>query len=155
MESVDHCSRWYQNQLGHPGPNSLRGQRILVFNCTGERQSESLLAQLVLCRFDIAIFCPNQVSAAEKVASSDLSNFTVSTLKELTRCRHNQALWNQLTNSTGQTKVMSSISDVVVFVEDLNRQFGNQLSAINVLVTGSMHLIGAFLTKLNPYLENE
>jgi hypothetical protein len=38
--------------------------RVLVFNCTGERDPKALLLPLLDCEFQLVIFCPNSVTTS-------------------------------------------------------------------------------------------
>lgn len=77
---------------------------------------------------------------------------------QLDRCRENQQAWNDLVTNNGYskivlTKVLPSIYDVMSFVDTnfSTRKIGFPEPEFDILVTGSLHLIGACLMGLEDY----
>uniref|UniRef100_A0A8C7EPA2 tetrahydrofolate synthase n=1 Tax=Neovison vison TaxID=452646 RepID=A0A8C7EPA2_NEOVI len=73
VSSVQACVRWFRQALHRSQrPNRGREVRVLLFNSTGNRDSEALLKLLQPCQFDYAVFCPNltEVSSASNAGKA-------------------------------------------------------------------------------------
>uniref|UniRef100_A0A8C7B0K2 tetrahydrofolate synthase n=1 Tax=Neovison vison TaxID=452646 RepID=A0A8C7B0K2_NEOVI len=73
VSSVQACVRWFRQALHRSQrPNRGREVRVLLFNSTGNRDSEALLKLLQPCQFDYAVFCPNltEVSSASNAGQT-------------------------------------------------------------------------------------
>ncbi|KAL4622643.1 folylpolyglutamate synthase, mitochondrial-like [Arapaima gigas] len=168
-------------------PSILRDPvvRVLLFNTTGERDSEALLKLLRLCHFDFAVFCPN---ITETVASSsvDQQNLSVTLENMLNRCLDHQSTWWTLSGHAGRPSdnpvVVERRTDALVFPCILSAlqwisqgrdpvlgladqkatlvqpgmaarmQAMQKVAGIQVLITGSLHLVGRALMHLKPSL---
>ncbi|OQV17340.1 Folylpolyglutamate synthase, mitochondrial [Hypsibius exemplaris] len=151
-ESVRHCADWYQKTRSKEP--SVR--RILLFNSTADRKPEDLLRPLVECSFDYALFCPNIIGKTV-TATSDVANLTVNADQQLERCNVQEKIWRDLADSTGaeggrdcSTLCFASVTNAFRWIDEMERQNGVE---VEVLVTGSLHLVGAMLTLLDPTLE--
>ncbi|KAG8178843.1 hypothetical protein JTE90_016513 [Oedothorax gibbosus] len=182
-QSMKYCARWFAEISSQ---HSLKYQKpplkILLFNCTGDRRTESLLDPLSDLYFDLVIFSPNRINVM-KDASSDLSNFMVEPEKEIQQCNTNKEVWCHLMRSVYENELsissmnsispksqilsssaidnilqFSSLSEVLNFVTSLNESSSNvnksftelitSANHIQVLVTGSLHLVGGILSLL-------
>jgi folylpolyglutamate synthase len=95
-ESIQLCVEWFNAESAKEA-ETLSGQsvsRVLLFNMTGDRNTESLLSCLLPCDFDCAVFCPNILSMTRD--RSDLVNLTVSIESQLRRCEQNCITWHDL-----------------------------------------------------------
>lgn len=147
-ESMSNCSKWFieesQKLLTF---NKL--VRVLIFNCTGDRQTENLLKALEV-KFDIAIFCPNRAQKAKDVAS-DQSNFTVTPEKESEVCARNAKIWSKF-NEKAIIAKLSCISDAIAFINEKTQK--EKSIPVHVLVTGSVHLVGGVLGIIDPEMNS-
>ena len=184
-KSIKACSAWFRKRADEE-KQDLSGQsaaRVLIFNCTGERDSRKLLAPLVSCDFDYAVFCTNSVNEESGRNSSDLLDLTASVSSKLKRCHENHESWKLLTGDTGAVPlsdldrrlransihnscVFSSVSDALYCVlaereplltgaehQRLPRVLPHS-DHVQVVVTGSLHLVGAAMKVLGPNIVN-
>ena len=141
-DSMEHCSKWFYEESTNLSKKTGKTiTRILIFNCTGERHSESLLKPIE-SKFNYAIFCPNRSHNVKDVAS-DQSNFTISAQKEIELCNHNATIWQKYNEGSTISK-FPCISDAISFINSKGS------GPIHVLVTGSIHLVGGVLGIIQP-----
>ncbi|XP_010234883.1 folylpolyglutamate synthase isoform X2 [Brachypodium distachyon] len=163
-ESMEMCARWFshvtkkdQTQPGpleqpHSGSNS---KKILLFNCMSVRDPQRLLPCLLdTCaknglHFDQALFVPNQSQysklGSQTSAPSEREKIDLSWQLSL------QTVWEKLlhgeeglngANSRGTSLVFESLPLAIKWLRETSQQ--NQYTC-QVLVTGSLHLIGDVL----------
>lgn len=95
IESIQQCVDWFQKHSKREADNiSGRVVKILLFNTTGDRDNTQLLAPLMKCGFDGAVFCPNISYSAS--SSADLTNMTVTKETQVQKCIHNMDTWKRL-----------------------------------------------------------
>ncbi|KAJ8985656.1 hypothetical protein NQ317_015152, partial [Molorchus minor] len=141
IESMEICLKWFKEKTSNSNRN-----RVLIFNLTGERNPEVFFKQLSKAKFDIVIFVPNVGSDKD---SADTVDHILPTDQQLRRCEAYSKKWSQM-QSNGKTetiKLFPSFSRAVNFIQ-------NQ-GMCDILVTGSIHLIGAALSVLNPTLNGK
>ncbi|KAL1415014.1 hypothetical protein MTO96_007014 [Rhipicephalus appendiculatus] len=177
-ESVHYCVRWWREAAASEqralGPN-VEVHRVLLFNCMGDRRPEVLLSYLAEEPFHVALFTPNRLTVS-KSPYSDQSDFTVEKCTETARCKSNMRIWCHLLSSLQEEEmlgvgsptsppslkgnpedsciVFSCVSDVVAWLQE-QQMAAQQLTPpchIQVLVTGSLHLIGGVMCLLDPKL---
>lgn len=137
-ESMNLCSKWFQ-QTSCKEPDYDATKRILIFNATGDRDANQLLAPLTECHFDLCIFCPNLVSKTVD-SSSDQANLMTTLAQQLERCDRNCEAWLSL--CTTDVCRLDCMQDALSHVRTLG--------LCHVLITGSLHLVGAALSLLDP-----
>ncbi|XP_062559806.1 folylpolyglutamate synthase, mitochondrial [Armigeres subalbatus] len=139
VESLDICSKWFQScqRRGNPA--------VLIFNATGDRDMRKLLAVLSKhVQFDSVFFAPN--IASQTISNIDAINHNFPREEQLKRCRENAQLWRELMvqrNSSNGCYV-----HVCPALDAVMDQIENNYQECDILVTGSLHLIGAALTTL-------
>ena len=79
---------------------------------------------------------------------SDQTNYTVTSDSQLQRCHDNESLWKRLSSSS--THVFSCADEAVRWV----REMGNDQHHVQVLVTGSLHLVGSMIRVLGYQVED-
>ncbi|XP_030753660.1 folylpolyglutamate synthase, mitochondrial isoform X2 [Sitophilus oryzae] len=135
-ESILICVDWFLSK------SILNKERILIFNIIGDRDPENLLEVLVKCHFSMAIFIPNIGHDSDNADSLDniqpLNN-------QLNRCKANKEIWDIL-YPNGTSQVLPSFAKAVHFLEN------NKNKEYDVLVTGSIHLIGSAMSVLDKTL---
>lgn len=139
-ESIDICASWFKNATEHS-----KGKRYLIFNTIGNRDSIKLLLPLKCLNFDRTYFVPNVAGLINKV---DQQNFFTPTEEQKNRCYWHCKVWGQ------GSVVANSISQVLDHISKENN-FKLNCTIENkpqLLITGSLHLVGAALTLLDPDL---
>ncbi|XP_014477749.1 PREDICTED: folylpolyglutamate synthase, mitochondrial isoform X2 [Dinoponera quadriceps] len=136
-ESIVHCVSWFKRA------SRRTSSKFLIFNTTGDRDSFELLKLLTPLGFDRAYFTPNYAGVAN---IENLSNYTM-TSDQKKRCEEHCEQW-------GKSSVLKySVAEVLVDIKRHNAS--TQVTGdgkAEVLVTGSLHLVGALLTILDPDL---
>ncbi|XP_019874923.2 folylpolyglutamate synthase, mitochondrial isoform X2 [Aethina tumida] len=131
MESINVCNKWFSEKT-----KNSKKKKALMFNLTGERDSETILKELHKQQFDLVAFVPNQSISDSK---SD---------KQLKRCEEHMMVWLKLNENelnTSTVKVFTSVLNSIEYLEGTKQEY-------DLLVTGSLHLIGAVLGVLDPNL---
>ena len=143
------CRTWFDHVLStHSNPSQ---KRILIFNSTGDRKAEVLLAPLLTFPFDLVIFCTN-VTRMEDLGS-DNTNLNFSLQYALNKCEIHKETWDKLQEAKLQNNIdipkinMKVPSQVVTHIEDALKMIPNQS---HVFVTGSLHLVGGVLSFIQP-----
>uniref|UniRef100_A0A131XYQ1 Folylpolyglutamate synthase n=2 Tax=Ixodes ricinus TaxID=34613 RepID=A0A131XYQ1_IXORI len=166
VESVDFCLRWFREARRAQVPPGTRPWPVLLFNCVGDRRPELMLSQLAEHPFRTALFTTNRV-ADDKSPYSDQSNFTVERCTETARCLSNMRIWCHLLSSQQEEDgeeegpvpedscfVFPCISEVMRWLrrEALAAQRATPPYHMQVLVTGSLHLVGGVMSQVDPEL---
>lgn len=114
--------------------------RVLIFNTTGERDSRRLLEVLYsTIDFDTVYFAPNIASGA----SNHNDNTTVFGITEqLKRARLHASIWCQLCLESDEKDTSKTFGSIHDCFQDVRIVYGLE-QPVDVLVTGSLHLIGA------------
>ncbi|KAH1005839.1 hypothetical protein HUJ04_006752 [Dendroctonus ponderosae] len=145
-DSMQVCSDWFLSKTGQDNR-----KRVLIFNVIGQRDPEKLLIILLKCDFDIAIFTTNNfdddyLKNAVNKNTSDNKDVINPAPYHKERCSENAKVWQYL-NSSATVHMFESFPQAVKFLENhTDTQF-------NVLVTGSIHLLGAALFVLDRTLK--
>lgn len=175
LDSMENCCKWFAaesnivpKQQQHSGASAGEGHkfmaklkehlhvsshqggdgvyRILIFNCTGQRNPTTLLSKISeLVAFDEAIFTPNSIYSVKPI-DSDLTNLTVTEQQEKESCLKNLRAWAEL-NPKQKVSRVSCIDDAMHLVEKISL---SKDVVTHVLVTGSVHLVGGFIGLLDP-----
>ncbi|KAF6994754.1 hypothetical protein CFC21_011377 [Triticum aestivum] len=164
-ESMEICAKWFSHvtkkDAAQPGPleqprSGINSKKILLFNCMSVRDPQILLPRLLdtcaqkgLC-FDQALFVPNQ-SQYNKLgshASPPPGREQIDLSWQLSL----QTVWEDLlrgkkglngTSSSGASLVFESLPSAIKWLRETSQQ--NQSTSCQVLVTGSLHLVGDVL----------
>lgn len=136
IESIANCVSWFKRVSR--GTSS----KFLIFNISGDRNSLEFLNLLRPLNFDRAYFAPNYAGVA---SVEDLSNYTLIE-EQRKKCKKNCELWGE--NSISKNSVAEVLYDIKRHVS--SRTINHD--KVEILVTGSLHMIGALLTILDPNL---
>ena len=122
--------------------------KILIFNSTGDRSAEVLLAPLITLPFDKVIFCTNETK--EEDLASDNTNLNFSFEYAVRKCASNKETWDRM-----QKRLIdptSTSSQVVTHIEDALKSVDHHARdrPVKVFVTGSLHLVGGVLSFIHP-----
>uniref|UniRef100_A0A0D9XL84 Folylpolyglutamate synthase n=1 Tax=Leersia perrieri TaxID=77586 RepID=A0A0D9XL84_9ORYZ len=174
-ESMEICARWFScvTKKDEEQPGSLdqphvssNSRKILLFNCMSVRDPQRLLPRLLATcaqngiHFDQALFVPNQ-SQYNKLGShasppSERAQIDLSWQLSL------QRVWEGLlhsnkdlngANSSSTSSVFESLPLAVKWLRETAQQ--NQSTTFQVLVTGSLHLVGDVLRLLKKHIPTE
>lgn len=150
VESMLSCVEWYMKNR----PSSPTVRHALLLNMTGDRDRLQIIEPLFPCKFDKVVFCPNIVHSPAPQA--ELSNFQLSQNSQLKQSQNLCELWisgrDQQSGNGGrgcsvpETSLKSCVNEAL-------SELGNVDGEWSVLVTGSLHLVGAVLSVLDPNLE--
>ena len=125
--------------------------KVLIFNTTGDRDSKKLLNILrEQNHFEQVCFVPN-ISTTESAQRSD--NYSVHLSQQLQKARMHNENWQSLCQAAGQpgnSQVFESVLDSFKYLQRTLCKEGG-LQQLDVLITGSLHLIGATVLALNEF----
>lgn len=122
---------------------------VLIFNSTGDRSAQVLLAPLMSFPWTEAIFCTNVTKEADM--ASDNTNLNFSFDYALRKVQSNKETWDQLEkmeNSDVTSHACPHIEDALRLVEGIKAK--NNEDKVSVFVTGSLHLVGGVLSFIKP-----
>ena len=164
----DHESAKEESELD--GPCS----RVLAFNVTGERQADKLLSLLFSCNFSHSIFSPNIAYLSSDFNDQTKLNHPVE--DQLLQVFSHQDDWIKLCSQFGiqpSSAVFPTVADAVCcLLKDRDKNMYHHSSSVTadfvnaknifkfsaghlqILVTGSLHLVGAYLRVLKPDINN-
>ncbi|KAF8812577.1 FolC bifunctional protein [Phlegmacium glaucopus] len=157
VESLECCMQWFISPgvglVSLPVVEEKHSLRVLIFNCTSGRSGEAFLAEIVShfppgsdsVFFDHVIFCTN-VTYANGNFKGDLTTKALPTA-DLAELRTQQALssaWSSLLPDFDPSHiyVLPSIEHAIQEVEKISTA---SPKPVQVLVTGSLHLIGGVI----------
>lgn len=169
------CSTWFSqvSKLMTDAPPSGKVFKALLFNTTGDRDVKSLLSPLARLDLDLVIFCTNKSSHKVNI---DQQNFTTNDRLQLGRCVEHLHTWTKLQTELKPPYLPSQhdipaitipcINDALLWLthgRDLHLTPDIQsipdhplpidlvtADQVQVLVTGSLHLVGGALGCLQP-----
>lgn len=139
IESMKGCVNWFNQRT-----RESTKKRVLIFNVMGNRDSSLLLNILKPLNFDAAFFVP---SISGNNMRADQDNKTTTLIEQLNRCAKNCEKW-------GENGICAnSVSQAFALIDaHYNLKDNEQKQKINLLITGSLHLVGAALAILDPEL---
>ncbi|KAI6244017.1 Folylpolyglutamate synthase [Aphelenchoides fujianensis] len=138
-KSIQFCAEWFKRAIEKP-QQTAAPLRLLIFHCTADRDPMSLLPLLLdRVHFDRALFCPTRLLPVLD-PRDDNTNLNQSQDEQWQKCLRTKAAWTSLTEKdTAET--FACINDCVQRVH----QLAENNAEIQVLVTGSLHLVGGVL----------
>ncbi|KAJ3043705.1 Folylpolyglutamate synthetase [Rhizophlyctis rosea] len=137
-ESMLVSSAWFKDQMDKAEKEGSRDGLVLLKPVADLHRSSHPFAHIVFCSNDL-------YSSASQVQSMDTMNYTVNKDPELKVQKELAEQWRHLTGekaTEGTISVLSSISDAV---EHIGKLEGRS----DVLVTGSLYLVGGTLNVLH------
>lgn len=151
VESMSACVEWYKRTL----PSRPHLQQALLLNMTGDRDCLQIMKPLFTCTFDKIFFSPNIFHSPN--SKGDSVNLRVTTSGQLKQTRALHDLWvsqHQVTINGNKSDLCPDAPKVFLkscvneALADLQHENGEWC----VLVTGSLHLVGAVLSVIDPEL---
>lgn len=138
LESITFCASWFKESTRNES-----GKRFLIFNSTGNRDSKELIKPLRKLEFCKAVFTPSIVGNNINV---DQKNWKVTTEEVMIKCRNNCEIWGD------GGLVVDNVEDAINVLDSYNSKLNFENGKSKVLITGSMHLVGAALFIIDPNL---
>ncbi|KAL3277845.1 hypothetical protein HHI36_013186 [Cryptolaemus montrouzieri] len=125
LESIDLCLKWYLNDV----KNEKIG-KALLFNLTGGRSCDEFFKILSKGKFETVIFVPNVAKSSQDQAGAQLVN-----------CYKYKEKWMSMNCATENLEIFSCVQDAVDYLNRSGRH--------NLLITGSLYLVGAVISILD------
>ncbi|XP_015121626.1 folylpolyglutamate synthase, mitochondrial [Diachasma alloeum] len=138
IDSMKVCVQWFRKTQEKKNNCKKNCKKILIFNSTGNRASSQHLDILREIPFVKAYFVPN-ISGKN---CTDQENFTTTSEEQQKKCQLHCNIWGK-GGVTGKS--------LLEVFERIREEFSEEERA-QVLVTGSLHLVGAALNVLDPEL---
>lgn len=136
VESISNCVSWFMKVSRKTSP------KFLIFNISGDRNSQKFIDLLKPLNFDRVYFAPNYAGVT---SVEELSNYALID-EQRKKCKKHCELW-------GENSILkNSVAEVLY---DIKRHASSRMDShdkVEVLVTGSLHMIGAILAILDPNL---
>ncbi|CAJ0572710.1 unnamed protein product, partial [Mesorhabditis spiculigera] len=139
-KSIEMCAAWFAGAV--PEKKADR-KRVLLFHCTADRKPETLLPYLKPLHFDYALFCPTVVSRTQD-GKSDMTNFNQNVEQACKRSIEASETWTTIDSNT-ECHTFPCIQSSIRWLEQQH-----QNGQLDVLVTGSLHLVGGVLSLVDP-----
>lgn len=138
------CGNWFQQVTAA----QQQIPKILIFNTTGDRDSKKLLTILrSFASFDLVCFVPN-ISSAESSNSHDTTSILHTQVEQLKRCQMHSSNWQQLCLENDENNTAQVFPSIMQSFQHIRQRYDKN-QELNILVTGSIHLIGATILSLN------
>ncbi|KAK3928831.1 Folylpolyglutamate synthase, mitochondrial [Frankliniella fusca] len=149
VDSMAACVEWYSKHR----PLRQGVKHALLFNMTGDRDRLNIIKPLLELKFDKVMFSPNVASSSR----GENQNLRVPLSNQLQQTQDLHDLWVSQTslrennkNSDNQLQTNTSVKHCVL---EALAELQNEEEEWCVLVTGSLHLVGAVLSIVDPTLE--
>ncbi|KAJ3645721.1 hypothetical protein Zmor_023358 [Zophobas morio] len=142
LESIIICASWFKDITKHS-----KRKKALMFNVTGDRNAEKLLKQLQSCEFDTILFVTNVATPIKALSNSDNTYFK-SIDELLQKCSFHKQLWLKI-----EGRKEAEICETFPTVEQ-GITFLSNREEYDLLVTGSVQLIGSLLSIIDPHLND-
>lgn len=145
-ESMENCLEWYLSEV--EGDHSDQTSRVLMVNIIGERNKFEILKPLAQRNhFDRIIFSTNRINSSGDTPKSEtfVNMQTPNSDKSIENVITNAKIWNDLAGRP-DGEIKSNIAESLESIhETICLNPGRQYK---VLVTGSLHFVGAVLETL-------
>jgi len=151
VESLEACTKWFKQVIENAN-NSFSKDYTLIFNCTNGRQGIVLLKPIIEFikpyTFKNVIFTTNTPYSETDNNKKDFQNFTHPEDENLSLQMELKEAWETLDPNFPKENihVVNCIDNAIKTVHKLCPSSTNL--KYNILTTGSLHLVGGFLTVL-------
>jgi len=151
VESLEACTKWFKQVIENAGDNFSK-EYSLVFNCTNGRQGIVLLKPVIdyfkPYTFKNVIFTTNTTYSEPNNNKKDFQNFAHPESEDLSIQKELQQAWETLAPEFPKENIYV-VDSVETAIKTIRRlcPTSTQLQ-YNILTTGSLHLVGGFLTVL-------
>lgn len=156
-ESMANCIKWFNTKIdrnmsfGHPKV------KILIYTSTGKRSFEPLLDMLAKENFDFAIFVPPITDLSGTY--SEMPDWRDKDASKMEYINKMQQFWinnchkNEQTSSSIQCKCILEALDILKCPEKFPLQLPSNSDEMNILVTGSLLLVGGIMKIFESQIE--
>lgn len=138
IESIINCVSWFKRV------SQGSSDKFLIFNTSGNRNSLELLKLLKPLNFDRVYFAPNYAGVT---SVEDLSNCLLIE-EQKKKCKKHCEWWGE--SSVLKNSIVEVLYDIKRYRHVSSRM--DNCDKAEILVTGSLHMIGAVLAILDPNL---
>ncbi|XP_014604313.1 PREDICTED: folylpolyglutamate synthase, mitochondrial-like isoform X1 [Polistes canadensis] len=139
IESMNCCISWFTNQI-----ENVNGKRYLIFNMIGKRNVSLFIRSLKKIQFHKVYFVPNLSGIPEIDVQSTINSIN----EQQNKCQEYCTMWGE--HSVVAENVMEIFNDIKI--EHTIGKTSICKDRSQVLITGSLHLVGAALAILDPNL---
>ncbi|CAG8544654.1 1461_t:CDS:2, partial [Scutellospora calospora] len=158
LESMQACADWFAEAAMAKIDKSEKNksgsltdiERILIFNCTTSRNGPEILKKITATNpyihFDHANFCTN-VTFTTNQFKPDLQNNTIKIDENLTWQKTLAEIWPTIISKskTSETHIFPTIQNTIDWILEHCKESERE---VQVLVTGSLHLVGGVMAVL-------
>lgn len=137
-ESIDYCISWFNSHIKNDS------KLYLIFNITGKRDVSLFLRRLKSIQFYKVYFVPN----LSGILDVDIQTNFETINNQILRCQEFAEIWGE--SSTVANNVMEILYNIKT--ENAHNETMTCKNKAQVLITGSLHLVGAALAILDPDL---
>uniref|UniRef100_A0A1A9W3R9 Folylpolyglutamate synthase n=1 Tax=Glossina brevipalpis TaxID=37001 RepID=A0A1A9W3R9_9MUSC len=149
LESMEICGSWFSQVTRYS-----QKPKILIFNITGNRDPKKLLKILKsFLVFDLICFVPNLITTNATGNTPDTTTTTATHKEQMERSKMYACHWELLCvedQTSNYSKVFPSVISCFQYIQD---QF-DKSQQLDILVTGSPHLLGVTILSLNEFYKN-
>jgi len=170
--SIEACVKWVHSRINKDVDVSRdRIFRVLLFNINrSERDHTAILKSLSSIGFDYAVFCPNIIDSNPDNNSRDMQNYNTTLDNNFRMCERNKETWLTLQPLQSQdniSTVFPCLSSAVRWVcngrdPEIQKPVDGgpevplkmaECEHIQIVVTGTLHLVGGLMKYLGPIYE--
>ncbi|KAL7743166.1 hypothetical protein ACLKA6_016300 [Drosophila palustris] len=145
VESMRICCDWYLKSIKLSADNP----KILIFNRTGESDPLPILRVIdESCDFDMICFVPNLSNPAKNDPNQTTLYFPADEQRK--RAKSIAIIWEQLCAAKNQTNQGQMYNTLLDAFTEMRLRYPQDIE-LDVLVTGSIHLLGAAISALNDF----
>jgi len=142
-ESMKACKNWFFDKA----TTTTASLKALVFNCNTNREPTTLLREIAHCHFDFVLFTTNDTGKIHLLEDKRPTKHNSPT--PLDWQQKNMDIWLSLSDSSSENcKIVDSIPSVFEQLYTFEKTHPSQ--KVDVLITGSLYLVGACLELLKP-----
>uniref|UniRef100_F6YHL8 Folylpolyglutamate synthase n=1 Tax=Ciona intestinalis TaxID=7719 RepID=F6YHL8_CIOIN len=148
-ESLHCATKWFKEETTKE-KSALDSpcEKILMFNASTKRNFQKFLQILFPCDFSQSIFVPN-VATFSPMENLDQANVSIPIENQIFQVFRNRDAWREICNSKNRpipndkSTAFLTVADALSAVEYTPMDFNGK--HLQVLVTGSLHLVGSLL----------
>lgn len=151
VESMEVCGKWFASVT-----ESNSKPKILIFNTTGNRDSRELLKILRnYIQFNMVCFVPN-IASISGTQNEDTQSKLYTQVEQLKRVQMHSKNWEELCRESGEetnggSGGVKTYPCVLACFQNIHQIYADKTQDLDILVTGSIHLLGATILSLNEF----
>lgn len=157
-KSMENCLEWFTQTSDESATERIK---VLMLNVIGERNKSDVLEPSTKCNdFDLVIFSTNRINSLGETPKSETfvnsKKVAPNNEKSLENAKSNMLIWSDLYKSLHgesfekpQVKLLPNVSDSLESIIARHKETSSK--DMHVLVTGSLHFVGAMLETLPAF----